>query len=115
MNRVVVLSMVLAVGAMSDAHAYCSEPYLSVTIPDPPGSYDRPDVPFCLSSYKWSGEHDCDSWDLDRYKDEVEEYIEELNDFVEEVDQLAREISLFADEALTYAKCEAEEVATQHK
>jgi hypothetical protein len=57
------------------ALAYCSEPSTSISLPDAPGSYVKPDVPPCLASYAFSGEHTCNEWELSSYQSEVEDYI----------------------------------------
>lgn len=109
------LSLGILWGTATTADAYCSEPYGRLTVPDVPGSFARPDVPYCLSSYQWSGRHECDSWELESYKREVEEYIEKLNSYVGEANDLARKAQQFAQEAYDYAVCEAEEVSKQHQ
>ena len=109
------LSLSFLWGTAVTADAFCSEPYDPPTVPDAPGSYVRPSVPYCLSGYKWSGKHECDSWELDRYKREVEEYIDKLNSYVNDANDLAIEAQRFAQEAYNYARCEAEEVSTQHQ
>ena len=105
----------MAFGNTSQVHARCVEPYIGLVPPDAPSSRHRPDVPYCLSTYSWSREHTCDSWEIESYKSEVEDYIDKLNEFVEEAEDLSRRAQLFAQEAYDYAKCEAEEVSSQHE
>jgi hypothetical protein len=45
----------------------------------------------------------------------VEEYVDDLQDYMNEAIELARKATAFAQEAEEYARCEAEEVASQHK
>jgi hypothetical protein len=78
-------------------------------MPDAPGSYEKPDPPYCLSGYKYSGKHTCDSYEIDRYVDEINDYVRKLNDYVSEAGDYARAARNFAEEASTYARCEAED------
>lgn len=112
--RAIVLAGLLAVVA-TEAGAYCSEPSFRETAPDTPGSYDRPDVPYCLREFSWSGRHTCDSWEIDRYKNEVESYIDDLNSYIREAVEFAEAASRFAQDAEAYARCEADEVLSQHE
>lgn len=93
----------------------CSEPYASISLPSAPGSYSKPDVPYCLSNYSFSGTHTCDDWEIDRYKQEVEDYVEKLQEYMNDAAEVASEAAQFAEEAADYARCEAEEVSNQHK
>lgn len=100
----------------SGALAYCSEPYARFpSKPETPGSYSKPLVPYCLSSMKFSGTHTCDSWEIDSYKREVEDYIDKLQTYADDAYAAARDAAQFARDAEAYAKCEAEDVASQHK
>ena len=114
MKRFAAALGIMLAGA-GNAHAFCSEPYGRFSAPSAPGRFDRPDVPYCLSSYKWSGKHECDSWEIDSYKREVEEHIEKLNSFVSEANALSQQASRFAREAYDYARCEADEISNQHQ
>ncbi|WP_130406627.1 hypothetical protein [Thalassococcus sp. S3] len=127
---------VLIAGAPTASVSYCiepsiyaSEPSFSGHEPSAPSSFQKPDVPYCLSSYSYSGTHACEEYELNAYFDEVEEYVEALEEYYEEALSFAREaidyaneakafsneIQQFADEVLEYAKCEAEDVSTQHE
>lgn len=97
------------------AFAFCSEPYARLTIPTAPGSFNKPDVPYCLSSYKFSGSHTCDQWEIDSYKREIERYVDNLQTYVDEAYAVAKEASNYADEVQAYAECEAKEVSSQHQ
>lgn len=109
-----ILAGLLAMAA-TEAAAYCSEPSFSETAPDAPGTYERPDVPYCLQEYRWSGRHTCDDWEIDSYQNEVNDYVDELNDYLSEVVAFANEATRYAQEADDYARCEAQEVVSQHK
>ncbi len=111
----VFLLMVLLSGTSAVANAFCSEPYDRLSVPDAPSGFERPDVPYCLSGYKWSGKHECDSWEIESYKKEVQEYIEELSSYVNEANELVQRAQQFAQEAYDYAVCEADEVSGQHQ
>ncbi|QHG72056.1 hypothetical protein DQW09_09710 [Ensifer adhaerens] len=99
----------------SGVFAYCSEPSTTISLPDAPGSFSKPDVPHCLSDFRYSGGHTCSDWEISSYQDEVDSYIRKLNNYVSEAADAAKEAADFASEAEQYARCEAEEVATQHK
>lgn len=103
------------IGPVEQSHAYCSEPSFYQTGPVAPGSYSKPDVPFCLSTYSYSGTHTCNDWEIDSYRDEVKDYVRKLQDYADEANDFANAAILFANEAVDYAKCEAKEVNTQHE
>lgn len=97
------------------AFAYCSEPYGRVTFPDAPGSYAKPSVPYCLSSYSYSGTHTCEEWEISSYQNDVESYVSKLQAYADESLEAARKAARLAQEAQDYAKCQADEVSSQHK
>ena len=97
------------------AAAFCYAPSFSDDPPDAPGSYERPDVPYCLSSYSYSREHTCSQWELDSYRREVEAYVDQLNDYVRDAATFAREAIDHATAAQRYAECEADDVGSQHE
>ncbi|MEM8774773.1 MAG: hypothetical protein AAGF53_07045 [Pseudomonadota bacterium] len=113
----------------SEPSVYASEPSFSGNEPSAPSSFQKPDVPYCLSSYSYSGTHECDEYELRAYFDEVDEYVEDLKeyyaeaitfaqkvvDYANEARAFSDEIQYFANEVLEYAKCEAEDVNTQHE
>ncbi len=101
--------------APSPAHAFCSEPSFYELAPDAPGSYEKPEIPYCLSDYSYSGSHTCDDWEIDSYFDDVNNYIDKLNDYVQEANEMARRAARFAEEAYEYAKCEVNDVRNQHE
>ncbi|MCT4332777.1 hypothetical protein MU516_07835 [Paracoccus sp. YLB-12] len=129
-------SLVICALLPRSALAYCSEPSFysskpafSGAEPGAPSKYQKPDVPYCLSSYSYSGSHTCEDYELDQYFNEVNEYIDDLNDFYEEAVEFAEEARAYAEQAaefandvrrhaddvLDYAKCEADEVKRQHE
>ena len=116
--------------------AYCGEPSFSGygpsfhgSAPAAPLTYQKPGVPFCLSSYRYTGEHDCGQWELDRYFQEVNDYIGDLEDYVAEANEFAADVRAFAEEAIAFANqasvyageayefavCAAEEIGGQHR
>lgn len=112
--RAYALAGLMAVAA-TEAAAFCSEPSFYNSAPNAPGSFDRPDVPYCLQEFSWSGRHTCDDWELDGYRDDVEDYVDKLNDYLREAVDFANAAARFAQEAEAYAQCEADEVLTQHE
>lgn len=117
MKLEIALAVALTFGVISPAFAFCSEPSVSSYLrpPDVPGSYARPSVPYCLSSYRYSREHTCERWELDSYFSDVADYVNSLQTYLDETNEYARKVSRFTEEAETYANCEAEEVNTQHE
>ncbi|MDR7029824.1 hypothetical protein [Rhizobium rosettiformans] len=109
------LLFVIFASASSNAWAYCYEPSESFSPPEGPSSYSKPSVPYCLSSYRFSGEHTCEQWEIDSYQRDVEEYVDKLQVYMNEAAEVARQAATFAEEVETYARCEAEEVLSQHK
>ena len=88
----------------NSAFAFCSEP----NAPDSPSTLFKPSLPYCLRGYSYSGTHDCEDYEIDNYKSKVADYIRELNDYISEVQR-------YHDEAVDYAKCEAEDVKNQFR
>lgn len=111
----VVVSAVALVISVVNAGAFCSAPSFGESAPDEPSSYNRPDVPYCLSEYSWSGKHTCEQWEIDSYISEVNDYIRKLNDYADEARDFADSSVNFANEAIEYAECEANEVKSQHE
>ena len=97
------------------SHAYCSEPSFYKSAPDAPGSYSKPNVPYCLSTYSYSGTHTCDDWEINSYLDEVRDYVGKLRDYADEANNFANTAIRFANEAVDYANCEAKDANTQHE
>ena len=107
-------ALLLAVALMpSSVNAFCSEPSMYTTPPDPPSSWSKPNPPYCLSGYSYSDTHTCDRWEIDGFIDEVTIYIDELNDYVREANAYANEAIEYANAASRYAQCEAEDVQSE--
>ena len=114
-RSVLLAALIFAAAAPHQAGAFCYEPSFYASTPTAPGSYSKPDVPYCLESFSYSGSHTCESWELDAYKRDVEEYVRKLNDYANEAVDVANRARRYALEAQDYAKCEADEVLDQHK
>lgn len=93
-----------------NAFAWCSEPNIYSTPPNPPSSFSKPSPPYCLTSYKYTGENSCSQYEIDSYIDDVNNYIVDLTSFAEEAQNFARDANDFANKAVEYANCEAEDV-----
>ena len=78
--------------------------------PDPPSAMYRPDPPYCLSTYSYSGSHDCENWEIESYNREIEDYVNRLKMYVSEAQEFAQEAVTFSEEAFEYAKCEVEDL-----
>jgi hypothetical protein len=87
----------------------CSEPSFYAGPPNAPGTYDKPDVPFCFR------DRSCEEWQVKNYVSEVEDYVGKLKRYAEEAIEFSHNARSFADDALSYAKCEADDVNTQHR
>lgn len=117
MRRALDLSCIgLALGLLMTApvQAFCYEPSFHESTPSAPGTFAKPSVPFCLSSYSYTRQHTCSSWELSAYQSDVEQYIRRLNTYIDEASRFARQAIQFAEEAAAYARCEAREVNNQH-
>lgn len=109
------LLAIALVAVSSEASAYCSEPTFWGQMPTPPGSYERPRVPYCLTTYRFSNTHTCSQWELDSYFDDVDDHAEDMQAYYDEVLAFARRVSRHVDEAFAYAECEVNEVSRQHR
>ena len=87
----------------------CSEPNFYATAPNAPGSFNKPDVPFCFR------DRSCDEWQVRNYVSDVEDYVGRLKRYAEEAIDFSHNARSFANDALSYAKCEADDVNTQHR
>jgi hypothetical protein len=114
MRLVALLATVFFVSTAA-ARAFCSEPSFYGSTPSAPSIFSKPDVPYCLNEYSYSGRHTCDSWEIDSYFNDVNNYISNLNNYVEEANRLAADAASFARQAHEYASCEAKELKTQHE
>ncbi len=108
---------------------YSSVPSFSSYAPSAPSSYSKPDVPYCLTEYSYSGKHTCEDYEISSYFNEIEDYIDDLNTYIQEAQQFANEAKSYANEAIdfaneiqpfsndvyTYSNCEVEEVKSQHE
>lgn len=110
----ILLPSVLLLSMSSAAWAYCSEPSASISLPDAP-SLSKPRVPYCLSDFRFSGEHTCDEWEVSAYQRAVDQYVGELQEYMDEAANAARDAANYAEEVAEYARCEAADVAEQHK
>ena len=107
------LAVPLLCSGVAPAFSYCSEPSFSENAPEAPRSYQRPDVPDCLSDYKYSGRHTCDEYEIDSFIRETNDYIRLLNDYASEAEEFANEASTFARDAADYARCERNELVEE--
>ena len=111
--RTLALSIIILFFFSSGAYAYCGQPSLYSSLPSPPGSYQKPSLPYCLSDYKYSGKHSCNSWEIDTYIDGINEYIRALENYVAEAYSFAGEASDYANQAAEYARCESENAKSE--
>ena len=92
------------------AYAYCIQPS-SHTLDTFPQIYATPpDQPFCMSTYRYTGKHNCDSWEIDNYFDEVKDYQTELELYLLEVERFMRDAAEMAQDAEEFAFCSLEEI-----
>ncbi|GAB5458854.1 MAG: hypothetical protein Hens3KO_18840 [Henriciella sp.] len=111
----VIISIGLSFALNLSAFSYCAEPSLLATEPSPPSTYGKPNVPYCLNSYSWRGEHSCDGWELDSYFDEVEDYQRKLRRYLEEVADYEASVQQYVYDAIEFARCENREILSQHE
>ncbi len=84
-TRAILSATALVYSLSAPAWAYCYEP----TTPEPP--WNKPDVPFCLSSYSFRREHNCSTWELDTYLNDLDRYRRDLIAYVDESVEFARQ------------------------
>lgn len=84
----------LALLYSGESHAFCAEPR-------PPSApwHDPPTAPICSGYGSLS---DCDSWEIESFRNEVQDFIYEMQNYA---DEAAR----FYSNAVDYANCQAEE------
>ena len=97
MLRSVVFAIAL-LAVLPEALAFCSEP----SAPSAPWS-SPPSAPFCGNFGDLSG---CDQWEVDRYRNEVEDFIDEMQSYADDA-------AVFADEALAFAQCMADDAVRE--
>ena len=105
------LSGIMIIFCSTSAYAFCFQPTMYETQPSPPLSFSKPSVPFCLSGYEYSGTHNCATWELENYFDEVEAYADDLREYSQRAWEFAEAAADFAAEATDYANCEIEAVS----
>ena len=112
MKKILVAASTIFLASMSSqALSYCSEPSMYASAPDAPSSYSKPSKPYCMSSYQFTGKHDCSEWELSQYLSEVEDYIEKLRGYAEAAQNFAEEAISFSSDAIDYANCEIRDAA----
>ncbi|HEY8191877.1 MAG TPA: hypothetical protein VIG74_05575 [Alphaproteobacteria bacterium] len=81
------------------AHAFCTTPRADqgLAAPQPPGTYDKPREPECLSRGGYGGAGDCDGRQIDDYRLAMDQYAEQLEEF-------ARRAEEFSDKAAASPK-----------
>lgn len=89
------------------AHAFCIEPMA----PRVSVFSVEPSAPYCLSGFKYSGQHSCTRNDLDQYRRDVEKYIREMTEYGTQVQAAARK---YTNEAQEYAVCQANRAIEQY-
>lgn len=112
MRKALIILAMVGTTANTSAGAFCSEPSFSGSPTDAPGTFEEPDVPYCLQDYRWSGRHSCEDYEIDAYQNDVDEFLRKLNSYTNEVVSFANEASNFS-EASSYARCKSDEVAGQ--
>lgn len=109
MVRVFVYTAVICLLHSGAAHAFCMEPRagFGMNAPQPPSSYERPDVPDCLAR---GGVLGCDDYELRDYRDKAGRYEEKLEEYAAAAKSFSEKAARYADEAADYAACEQKEL-----
>jgi len=110
---VVFLCLGTLVFSSSMAWAYCSEPRAGygLSAPQPPGSYEKPDRPDCLSRRGYgSSVLECDDRTLRDYRSRGKRYADKLKAYADEAKEFAEKAERFAKEAADYAACARDEL-----
>ena len=108
---VFVLSLCALAFSNGTAHAFCMEPRAGygLSAPQPPGSYEKPSAPDCLSGYG-SSVLKCDDRELRDYRDKAKRYGEKLGKYAADAKEFAAKAADFAGEAADYAACAQDEL-----
>lgn len=99
--------------AAGTAHAFCMEPRagFGMNAPQPPPSYERPDVPDCLGRRGYGGGVlNCDDYELRDYRDKAKRYEEKLEEYAAAAKSFSEKAARYAGEAADYAACEQKEL-----
>lgn len=105
------ITLVALIFACTSTHhaSACSQPSFYGSEPNAPSAYEKPSVPYCFR------DRSCDEWQVRNYISDVEDYVSNLKRYVNDAVTFSNEARSFADEVISYAKCEANEVNTQHR
>jgi hypothetical protein len=98
----------LLVTSVSPAYGYCPEPSAFPRAPNSPSSYERPDIPDCLSKHPSAGQKRCDPSETANYAADIARYTAKLRRYNDEVDRFAHEAATFVENAKSYIACEVE-------
>lgn len=110
--------------AAGPASALCFQPTFFERAPSAPMQpyLSKPRVPYCLSSYAYSGTHSCSKWEIDSYFDDVSDYVDDVKEYNDDVVRFANAAVAFANAASRYsdkvydfALCDIKDVNTQHE
>ena len=89
---------VLIAAINGQAYGFCIEPSAPYYEPQ------KPSVPWCVN--EWDNTHTCEQWEIDSYNLEIENFNREFDDYVSELED-------YIQDAVAFAKCKIDEVASQ--
>lgn len=112
MSRACFSAVIIALSSGS-AFAFCSQPSPGILFDFPEPYISEPTVPFCLSGYKYTGEHTCTEWEVDSYFSELEQYQSDLDSYISDVNDFMRKARRHAEEAEEYADCSMKEALAE--
>ena len=94
------LTFVIAVitTVSTQAFSFCMEPSAPYYEPQ------KPSVPWCVN--EWENTHTCEQWEIDSYNLEIENFNQEFDDYISELED-------YVQDAVAFAKCKIDEVASQ--
>ncbi|MEL6566862.1 MAG: hypothetical protein AAFQ22_00485 [Pseudomonadota bacterium] len=72
----------------------------------PPANYEKPEPPYCLLEFRFSGQHDCSRWEIDDYEAELFDFERRLREYLIEVDDYLRQVRNLAIDAEDYVDCQ---------
>lgn len=109
-KHILALVLVLALALPTVASAFCTAPLA----PTPPVTWNKPtkpSVPYCINEYART--HTCSDWEIESYRSDMNRFRNEVSDYIAELQRYISAVNLYADQAVSYAVCEADDVQNQ--
>lgn len=101
----------MAAATCQEPDFFSAQPDTYLEVPDiVPEDFARPEMPFCYANFEITGRHECESWEVEDYRAEVERYVFNLKEYAADALEFARAADRVATAFRDYAD-RAEEFA----